>query len=184
MAEAKKKTITSAKKTSKEIKKAPKKIAPKKVVKEKVEPMETLSKVEDENATSTKKAEYLYGVGRRKTAIAQVRVYKKGTGEIIVNDKQANNYFPTLDLQDRLLSPLKVVGQVAKLDITVKVIGGGSMSQAEAVRHGISRALLLLNPNFKKPLKKAGYLTRDSRKKERKKPGLKRARKAPQWKKR
>ena len=131
-----------------------------------------------------KKLEYLFGLGRRKSATAQVRVYKKGAGVATVNGKEMKVYFPLAAQQELATSPLKIVGQVEKLDVVVKVSGGGFMSQAEAMRHGLSRALLLLNQNFKKPLKKAGFLTRDSRKKERKKPGLKRARKAPQWAKR
>lgn len=139
---------------------------------------------EEKDLSASKKQEYLYSVGKRKTSIAQVRVYKKGEGKFIVNEKDVNKYFPTAELQERAKAPLELVGQTDKLDVTVKVLGGGPTGQAEAVRHGISRALLLLNPNFRKPLKKAGYLTRDARKKERKKPGLKKARKAPQWKKR
>jgi len=131
-----------------------------------------------------KKSDYLFGLGRRKSATAQVRVYKKGTGVATVNSKELKVYFPLAAQQELASSPLKIVGQVEKLDVVVKVSGGGFMAQAEAVRHGLSRALLLLNQNFKKPLKRAGFLTRDSRKKERKKPGLKRARKAPQWAKR
>jgi small subunit ribosomal protein S9 len=134
--------------------------------------------------TAKKKDEYIYAVGKRKTAVAQVRVYKKGEGKFIVNDKESVVYFPTPGLQERVTAAQKQAGQTDKLDVTVKVRGGGPVSQAEAVRHGIARALLELNANFRKPLKKAGYLTRDARKKERKKPGLKRARKAPQWKKR
>ncbi len=133
---------------------------------------------------SKKKGEYLYSVGRRKTACAQVRLVKKGKGEITVNGKDFTNYFPTADLQERVLAPLKLVGQMEKLSLSVSVKGSGKVAQAEAIRHGLSRSLLLLNPNFKKPLKKAGFLTRDPRVKERKKPGLKRARKAPQWDKR
>ena len=141
--------------------------------------------VKDDNATApAKKQEYLYGVGRRKTAVAQVRLYKRGKGNIEVNGKKLEEYFPTANLREVINSPIKVVGQAEKLDITVKVLGGGMAAQAGAIRHGIARSILLLNPNFKKPLKKAGFLTRDSRRKERKKPGLKRARKAPQWKKR
>ncbi|MFA6537529.1 MAG: 30S ribosomal protein S9 [Patescibacteria group bacterium] len=131
-----------------------------------------------------RKGEYLYSVGRRKTATAQVRLLKKGKGEISVNGKDLKEYFPTLDVQERVLAPLKIVGQMEKLAVSAMVKGSGKIAQAEAIRHGLSRALLLLNPNFKKPLKKAGFLTRDPRVKERKKPGLKRARKAPQWQKR
>ncbi|HMB26080.1 MAG TPA: 30S ribosomal protein S9 [Patescibacteria group bacterium] len=143
--------------------------------------------IEEKEAVQEKisdKQEYLYGVGRRKTAVAQVRVYKKGEGKLTVDNKDVKEVFPTPELQSKINDPLKMVGQEDKLDVTVKVKGGGKNAQAEAIRHGISRALLLLNPNFKKPLKKAGYITRDDRKKERKKPGLKRARKSPQWKKR
>lgn len=139
---------------------------------------------EEVKDTAKKKEEYLYAVGRRKTSVAQVRVYKRGDGKVIVNEKPLDKYFGTKELVDTAISPLTLVGQLDKLDVTVKVLGGGSSGQADAVRHGIARALLLLNPNFRKPLKKAGYLTRDARKKERKKPGLKKARKAPQWKKR
>lgn len=138
----------------------------------------------EENVDNKKKSEYLFGLGRRKTAIARVRVYKKGDGKITINERELKIYFPTADLQERVLAPLEVVGQTGKLDVSVVISGGGRVSQAEAVRHGMSRALLQLNPNFRKPLKKAGFLTRDSRQKERKKPGLKRARKAPQWTKR
>ncbi len=138
----------------------------------------------DTNQAKKSKKQYIYAVGRRKSASAQVRLYKKGEGEIIINDKKLEEYFPTKDLQGIIHSPMKVVGQGDKLKIWVKVVGGGKVGQAEAIRHGISRALLEINPNFKKPLRKQGFLTRDPRKKERKKPGLKRARKSPQWSKR
>jgi len=137
-----------------------------------------------EAVDAKKKLEYLYAVGRRKTSIAQVRVYKKGKGDFTINGKEVKKFFGTLELKEKVLSALKTVGQADKLDVTVKVVGGGITGQAEAIRHGVSRALIQLNPNFRKPLKKAGYLTRDARAKERKKPGLKRARKAPQWQKR
>lgn len=154
----------------------------------KVESVEVTAVVKDvedgEMLAGKKKAEYLYGVGKRKTAIAQVRVFKKGDGKIVINEKPVKKYCATPNLVEKVMSPLKIVGQQDKLDVSAKVKGGGSTAQAEAVRHGIARALLLLNANFRKPLKKAGHLTRDPRKKERKKPGLKRARKAPQWKKR
>jgi len=154
--------------------------------KKNLEKLEQSEEVLIENAESDakKKGEYLYSVGRRKTACAQVRLLKRGKGEITVNGQDFKIYFPTLDVQERVLSPLKIVGQMDRLAATVIVKGSGKIAQAEAIRHGLSRALLLLNPNFKKPLKKAGFLTRDPRVKERKKPGLKRARKAPQWQKR
>jgi len=153
---------------------------------EKKEPAKKTVPVSDikEEKADNKKAEYLYAVGKRKTAVAQVRLYKKGTGKGEINEKDYKKYFPTPDLQARMLAALNVVGQNDKLDVTVKVKGGGTIAQAEAVRHGIAKALIQLNQNFRKPLKKAGYLTRDPRKKERKKPGLKGARRAPQWKKR
>ncbi|MFZ5365339.1 MAG: 30S ribosomal protein S9 [Patescibacteria group bacterium] len=139
---------------------------------------------EKEAESTEKKRDYLYAVGKRKTAIAQVRVYKKGDGKIIINKKEYQKFFPTDVLQEIISKPLDLIGQSEKLSVSVKVIGGGQKGQAEAVGNGISKALIQLNPNFRKPLKKAGYLTRDARKKERKKPGLRRARRAPQWSKR
>ncbi|MEA2089121.1 MAG: 30S ribosomal protein S9 [Patescibacteria group bacterium] len=136
-----------------------------------------------ENVSKNKKL-YIYAVGRRKSATAQVRIYKKGEGEITINKKKMRDYFKTTNLQNIIYAPFKLVGQGEKLKIWAKVIGGGKVGQAEAIRHGISRALLEINPNFRKPLRKQGFLTRDSRRKERKKPGLKRARRAPQWSKR
>jgi len=141
-------------------------------------------KTEAKPKEAEKKQEYLYAVGKRKTAIAQIRVYKKGKGKIEINKKDFSIIYPAKTLQEVILKPLKLVGQEGKLDVTVRILGGGMKGQVEAIRHGISKALINLNPNFRKPLKKAGYLTRDARKKERKKPGLKRARRAPQWSKR
>ncbi len=131
-----------------------------------------------------KKNSYIYSLGRRKSASATVRLYKNGKGEVTVNGKPLNEYFPTIELRRIVLSPLVGVGQDDKLDVTAKVLGGGVKGQAEAIRHAISRTLEKLNPNFRKALKKHGYLTRDPRVKERKKPGLKRARRRPQWAKR
>lgn len=160
--------------------------AVKKVIKVPVEKPEPaiVEKPEEAPADDKKKIEYLVGIGRRKSARARVLVFKNGEGRFTINNKDFKQYFPTLDLQERVLAPFKVVGQMDRLELTAKVEGGGVSEQADAVRHGASRALLLFNPNFKKPLKKAGLLTRDPRKKERKKPGLKRARKRPQWAKR
>lgn len=149
-----------------------------------IETQDSSSNESDTNQAKKNKKQYIYAVGRRKTASAQVRLYKKGEGEITINDKKLEDYFITKDLQGIIHSPMKIVGQGDKLKVWVKVVGGGKVGQAEAIRHGISRALLEINPNFKKPLRKQGFLTRDSRKKERKKPGLKRARRAPQWSKR
>lgn len=128
--------------------------------------------------------QYYEGIGRRKTATARVRIYPEGQGRIIVNDRPAEQYFPRIGDMDRLLKPLKVTGGEGRYDITVLVKGGGITGQADAVSHGLARALLKYNPDFRPLLRKAGLLTRDAREKERKKPGLKRARKAPQYTKR
>lgn len=122
-------------------------------------------------------------VGRRKTASARVRL-SPGKGEIIINGKKLEEYFPTELAQQKVMSPLVVTGKDKSLDISVKVAGGGSNSQAEAVRHGIARALVDWNEELKPALKAEGFMTRDSRSKERKKYGLHKARRAHQWKKR
>jgi len=126
---------------------------------------------------------YYYGTGRRKKSTAQVRLYR-GTGKYIVNKRKLNVYFKDTMLQDLVKQPFKITGQKDKFDTSVKTLGGGSKGQADAIRLGISRALVEKNETYKVPLKKAGFLTRDPRKKERKKPGLKKARRAPQWAKR
>lgn len=131
-----------------------------------------------------KKDFYFEAVGRRKTSTSRVRLYAKGKKEIIVNDKPYESYFSTKELQKVFISPLTKMGCDDKFRVSVVVKGGGINSQAEASRHGISRALVVFNPEFKKRLRRAGYLTRDPRQRERKKFGLKRARRAPQWKKR
>ncbi|MFW5789935.1 MAG: 30S ribosomal protein S9 [Halanaerobiaceae bacterium] len=123
------------------------------------------------------------GTGRRKTATARVRLMP-GDGEMIINGTDIENYFHRKSLIQDIQSPLEVTKQLGSLDIVANVNGGGLSGQAGAVRHGIARALLEVDQEFRKPLKKAGYLTRDSRMKERKKPGLKKARKAPQFSKR
>lgn len=122
-------------------------------------------------------------VGRRKSAAARVRV-DKGTGNIVVNGQPFTKYFSHFELQSIVLAPLKALGKDKDLDFSVKVAGGGKKGQAVAVQHGIARALLLWNEDFKKTLKSLGFLTRDARVKERKKFGLKKARRAPQWSKR
>ncbi len=127
---------------------------------------------------------YYYGTGRRKTSSARVRLYP-GTGEITVNGKPARHYFGGRDVyQIALNAPFKVTGTEGQFDVSAKVVGGGSTGQAEAIRHGISRALLEFNAENRPALRRAGLLTRDARVKERKKVGLKRARKAPQYTKR
>ena len=127
---------------------------------------------------------YVYTVGRRKRAVAQVRFWDSGKGEIKVNGRDYLRYFPVFELHDALLTPLRAVGKDGKITIEIKTVGGGLRGQAEAARLGIARALIALDPDFRKSLKKLGLLKRDARKKERKKPGLKKARRAPQWKKR
>ena len=127
---------------------------------------------------------YYEGVGRRKTATARVRLYPEGSGEIIVNDRPLREYFVRDVDVVHLLEPLKVTGMENRFNISVKVRGGGISGQAGAVRLGIARALLKVDPELRPILRKGGFLTRDARVKERKKPGLKRARKAPQYTKR
>lgn len=127
---------------------------------------------------------YYEGVGRRKTATARARIVPGGSGNIVVNDKPAADYFPREgDLQD-VVAPLRVTNTEKSMDVTVKVTGGGVTGQTDAVKHAIARALLKMDENWRKALRKEGLLTRDAREKERKKPGLKRARKAPTYTKR
>ena len=140
--------------------------------------------IEMEEKNDAKKSPYIYTVGRRKRSIATVRLYTKGKGEIKINDKEITQYFKTKALQQIVYIPLKTVGEKDIHDITIHVKGGGIHSQAESIRHGIAQALVKFNPDFRKNLKTRGFLTRDAREKERKKPGLKRARRAPQWSKR
>jgi len=123
------------------------------------------------------------GLGRRKTAAARVRLLK-GKGSIIVNGKDYKEYFPIKLSQDLVLAPLKVTGRTDALDVTVKVAGGGSHGQAEAVRHGIARALVALDEELRPVLKAERFLTRDPRAKERKKFGKYKARRGHQWRKR
>jgi small subunit ribosomal protein S9 len=123
-------------------------------------------------------------IGRRKTAIARVRLFTQGDKAIEVNGGDFKKYFTTEDLQQIVESSLKKMKAEDKFRVTATVRGGGIHAQAEAMRHGISRALVEFNNDFRKRLRRAGYLTRDPRSRERKKFGLKRARKAPQWAKR
>lgn len=123
-------------------------------------------------------------VGRRKTAVARVRLSPAGTGKITVNGKAYDKFFTVYELREQVVSPLKAVGREGSVDVSAKVVGGGMRGQAEAVRHGISRALVALDENNRGSLKKQGFLTRDPRKRERKKFGLKGARRSPQWSKR
>lgn len=126
---------------------------------------------------------YFYGTGRRKSSVARVRVYN-GTGKVIINDREIDDYFGLETLKLIVRQPLTLSNVEGKFDIVVRVNGGGVSGQAGAIRHGISRALLLYDENLRAALKKAGFLTRDPRMKERKKYGLKAARRAPQFSKR
>jgi len=131
-----------------------------------------------------KPVKYYEAVGRRKTSVARVRLLTRGEKEILVNEKPYQNYFPGNELEQIILSSLDKMKALEKFRVLVRVKGGGFHSQAEAVRHGLSRALVKFNPEFRKRLRRVGYLTRDPRMRERKKFGLKRARRAPQWSKR
>ena len=126
---------------------------------------------------------YFYGTGRRKSSVARVRVYA-GTGKIIINDREIDDYFGLETLKLIVRQPLALTDTAEKFDIICRVGGGGVTGQAGAIRHGLSRALLQFDENLRPALKKAGFLTRDQRMKERKKYGLKGARRAPQFSKR
>jgi small subunit ribosomal protein S9 len=126
---------------------------------------------------------YYYGTGRRKTAVARVRLYP-GTGSVVINDKPLEEYFPREIDRKRVRGPLLAAKMLDQFNVMVKVVGGGITGQAGAVSHGIARALLEANADLQPLLREQGFLTRDPRMKERKKPGLKRARKAPQYTKR
>ena len=130
------------------------------------------------------KRAYHYGTGRRKASVARVRVYENGTGSITINGRDIDDYFGLDTLKLIVRQPLNTTETIGKVDIVCTVEGGGVTGQAGAIRHGISRALLLVDESYRAPLKAAGFLTRDPRMKERKKYGLKAARRAPQFSKR
>lgn len=134
-------------------------------------------------ATTTDKKRYIETIGRRKTSSARVRITPATKSTYLINDKELATYFPTAELQKIVTDPFKTADN-ATYTVTVKVIGGGIHSQAEAVRHGLARGLVKVDENDKTKLKSAGFLKRDPRSKERRKFGLKKARKAPQWSKR
>ncbi len=134
--------------------------------------------------TNLKKKIQFWGTGRRKKAIARVRLVPAGSGAIIINDRALEEYFPMGTLQYIVKQPLNEVGAEGKYDVPVNVAGGGYTGQAGAIKLGIARALLEAEPDSRPALKKAGFLTRDPRAKERKKYGLKKARRAPQFSKR
>ena len=127
---------------------------------------------------------YFYGTGRRKSSVARVRIYPNGTGSITVNGRDIDDYFGLETLKLIVRQPLELTDTVGRFDIVTTVAGGGVTGQAGAIRHGVSRALLQVSDEMRPILKKAGLLTRDPRMKERKKYGLKAARRAPQFSKR
>jgi len=141
-------------------------------------------KVKTEKKPLKETERYFEALGRRKTAVARVRLFPRGEKFFLVNKKPLDVYFPTPELVKTAQAALEKMECINKFGISVLVKGGGLNAQAEAVRHGTARALVLFNPDFRKRLKRAGFLTRDPRMRERKKFGLKRARRAPQWQKR
>ena len=139
---------------------------------------------EEEEEEPEQEKEYYEGVGRRKTSTAVVRIFTEGASKIMVNDQPYEEYFPNLEMQELVTDALEELETENRFKVSIMVKGGGLHSQAEAVRHGMARALVDLDSSFKKQLKRAGYLTRDPRMKERKKPGKRGARRSPQWQKR
>ncbi len=133
--------------------------------------------------TTDTSRQYFYGTGKRKTSIARVKLFDEGKGDVFVNGKKMKEYFAGPQVENAV-APLALIGKKGSFDVEAIIVGGGKASQSDALRHGISRALLLINPDHRADLKRAGFLRRDSRIKERKKPGLKRARRAPQFSKR
>ena len=127
---------------------------------------------------------YFYGTGRRKSSVSRVRVYPNGTGAITINGRDIEEYFGLDTMKLIVRQPFAVTDTLGKFDVEVTVVGGGFTGQAGAIRHGLARALVKANEEYKAALKKAGFLTRDPRMKERKKYGLKAARRAPQFSKR
>ena len=130
------------------------------------------------------KKPYFYGTGRRKSSVARVHLFENGTGNITINGRDIDNYFGLDTLKMVVRQPLATTDLLGKVDVVVTVCGGGVTGQAGAIRHGMSRALLVANGEYRASLKAAGFLTRDPRMKERKKYGLKAARRAPQFSKR
>ena len=131
-----------------------------------------------------KQTEYIRAIGRRKTSTAVVKLFKNGSNTFTINDKKSSEYFPTDELQKIIHEPIAKTKTAEKYDIVVTAKGGGIHSQAEAVRHGIARILASMDEELKTTVKKLGFLKRDPRAKERRKFGLKKARKSPQWSKR
>ena len=133
--------------------------------------------------TKETKEKFIEAVGRRKTAVARVRIFHKKKG-FLVNEKKPEEYFPSFLEVEKVFAPLKLLKKEQEFLVLAKVKGGGKSAQSQAIRLGLARALVNFNPEFKKELKEAGFLKRDPRMRERKKFGLKRARRAPQWQKR
>jgi small subunit ribosomal protein S9 len=131
-----------------------------------------------------KEKKFWQGIGRRKSAIALVKIFKEKEGPFLINEKPIEKYFPLFELQKTAKAPIELLKLENKFKILAQVKGGGLTAQSEAIRLGLARALVSFKEEFRKKLKKAGFLKRDQRVKERKKPGLKRARRAPQWQKR
>lgn len=139
--------------------------------------------------TDKKDKRYYEAVGRRKRAIARIRLFtcvpfEGEIAKVTINGKKYTDFFPTEGLWQAAISPLSKMKSINRFEATIKVAGGGILGQAEAIRHGLARALVKFNAEFSKKLKRAGFLRRDPRRVERKKPGLKKARRAPQWSKR
>ncbi len=167
-----------------------------KKVEEDIKPVVTVASFDDESddalpedfsaekELASKPDRYFEAIGRRKTAVARVRLFTRGEKQFLINGKNYQDYFTLKEDQDTSTSSMRKMKCLDKFKVTVMVKGGGRNAQAEAVRHGTARVLVDFNNNFRKRLRKAGYLTRDPRMRERKKFGLKRARKAPQWAKR
>lgn len=191
----------AAKKAEKtEVKKAPKAAKAEKPVVAKVEKEEVVSakslselkakaapkpeKTEKSTSATHAKGTFFYANGKRKTAVARVRLIANGIGTVTVNDKKIEEYFPLPVKRESLRAPLRITGHLKSFDVSARVNGGGILAQADAIRHGIAKALLEFDPSLRITLKRAGFLTRDPRMKERKKYGLHRARRAPQWSKR
>ncbi len=160
------------------------KVKKEKVKKEKKEVKKEKKEVKKEKKVTVKPERYLQSEGKRKTSIARVRMWTKGEKEFLVNGKPLEKYFSILELQKTASASLEKMKCLTKFRVSVIVKGGGISSQAEAIRHGIAKVLVIFNPDFRKRLKKAGFLRRDSRIRERKKFGLRRARRAKQWSKR
>lgn len=176
---------STTKKPSKKIKEKKKAASTKKKARVKVVPKkEETGTSKDLEKKIVRPARYWEAVGRRKRAVARVRLFTRGEKEVVVNSKPLADYFPTIELQEAVVAALKRMKSTERFRVVAKVRGGGIRGQADAVRHGTARALMKFNPDFRKRLRKAGYLTRDPREKERKKYGLKKARRAPQWQKR